>query len=95
MAASAELLDRPTFDQSSVITYTPDEYLPPLDTGVSKALKKQKADPIYAKQPILSVPREADNSSQTIVVPPDLKLNHDVALPNIVATSTIVPAVPA
>src|SRR5208282_955584 len=47
-----------------------------------------------AKQPILSVPPEADNRSQTIVVPPDLKLDHDVALPNIVATGAIVPAVP-
>ena len=66
----------------------------PLDTGASEAPKPQKGDPVYAKQPILSVPREADNRSQTIVVPPDLKLDHDVPLPNIVATGAIVPAVP-
>ena len=88
-----KILDR-AFDKSSLVTYTPQEYLPPLDTGASPAPKAQKGDPAYAKQPILSVPREADNRSQTIVVPPDLKLNHDVALPNIVATGSIVPAVP-
>lgn len=82
------------FDPSSLITYSPQEYLPPLDTGAAEAPKEQPGDPVYAKQPILSVPREADNHSQTIVVPPDLKLDHDVPLPNIVATGTIAPAVP-
>ena len=76
------------------VTYTPEEYLPPLDTGASETPKAQKGDPVYAKQPILSVPPEADNHTQTIVVPPDIKLNHDVPLPNIVATGAIVPAVP-
>jgi TonB family protein len=89
-----KILDRATFDRSSLVTYSPDEYLPPIDTGATEAPKTQKGDPVYAKQPILSVPREADNRSQTIVVPPDLKLKQDVALPNIVATGTIVPAVP-
>jgi TonB family protein len=88
------ILDRSEFDRASLVTYTPAEYLPPLDTGESKAPKMQKADPVYARQPILSVPREADNPSQTIVVPPDLKLDRDVALPNIIATSAILPAVP-
>ncbi len=89
-----KILDHAAFDRSSLVTYSPDEYLPPLDTGASKALKAAKGDPVYAKQPILSVPPEADNRSQTIVVPPDLKLDRDVALPNIVATGAIVPAVP-
>jgi TonB family protein len=89
-----QILDRAAFDRSSLITYTPDEYLPPLDTGASNVAKAEKADPVYAKQPILSVPPEADNRSQTIVVPPDLKLNHDVPMPNIIATGAIVPAVP-
>src|SRR5271169_2742269 len=88
------ILKPAAFDRSSLVTYTPQEYLPALDTGASEAPKPQKGDPAYAKQPILSVPREADNRSQTIVVPPDLKLDHDVALPNIVATGAIVPAVP-
>lgn len=89
-----KILDHAAFDRSSLVTYSPEEYLPPLDTGASEAPKAQKGDPVYAKQPILSVPREADNRSQTIVVPPDLKLDHDVPLPNIVATGAIVPAIP-
>ena len=84
------------FDRSSVITYAPNEYLPPLDTGKAAAPKREeeKADPAFAKQPILSVPREADNRSQTIVAPSNLKLDHDVPLPNIIATGAIAPVVP-
>jgi len=89
-----KILDRAAFDRSSLVTYSPEEYLPLLDTGPSEVPKTQKGDPAYAKQPILSVPREADNRSQTIVVPPDLKLDRDVPLPNIVATGAVVPAVP-
>jgi TonB family protein len=89
-----KILAQAAFDRSSLVTYSPEEYLPPLDTGASEAPKAQEGDPAYAKQPILSVPPEADNRSQTIVVPPDLKLNRDVALPNIIATGAIVPAVP-
>jgi TonB family protein len=89
-----KILDHPAFDRASLVTYTPEEYLPPLDTGAAEAPKTQKGDPAYAKQPILSVPREADNRSQTIVAPPDLKLDHDVPLPNIVAAGAVVPAVP-
>jgi TonB family protein len=89
-----KILAPATFDLSSLVTYSPEDYLPPLDTGASETPKAQAGDPVYAKQPILSVPPEADNRSQTIVVPPDLKLDRDVALPNIVATGAIVPAVP-
>ena len=88
------ILARAAFDQSSLITYSPEEYLPPLDTGASDAPKEQAGDPAYAKQPILSVPPEADNRTQTIVAPPDLKLSHDVPLPNIVATASVAPTVP-
>jgi TonB family protein len=89
-----KILDRAAFDRAALVTYTPDEYLPPLDTGASEAKKTQKGDPAFAKQPILSVPREADNTSQTIVAPPDLKLNRDVPMPNIVATGNVTPVVP-
>jgi TonB family protein len=89
-----KMLDNARFDRSSLVTYTPQEYLPPLDTRPSQAPKRQVRVPAYARQPILSVPREADNRSQTIVAPPDLKLKHDVALPNMVATGAIAPAVP-
>ena len=70
-----KILDRAVFDRSSLVTFSPQEYLPPLDTGAPEAPKPQKGEPAYARQPILSVPREADNRSQTIVVPPDVKLN--------------------
>jgi TonB family protein len=89
-----KILERAAFDRSSLVTYLPQEYLKPLDTGASEAPKTQKGDPVYAKQPIISVPREADNPAQTIVAPPDLKLNKDVPLPNIVATGAVAPAVP-
>lgn len=89
-----KILTNATFDRSSLVTYTPQEYLPPLDTGASQPPKAQKGNPIYAKQAILSVPPEADNHSQTIVAPPDLKLARDVPLPNIIATGAVAPAVP-
>src|SRR5450759_5693325 len=89
-----KILAQAAFDRSSLVTYSPEEYLPPLDTGASEAPKAQEGDPAYAKQQILSVPPEADNRSQTIVVPPDLKLNRDVPMPNIITTGALVPAVP-
>jgi hypothetical protein len=78
---------RASFDHTQVIYYQPAEYLPPLDTRSSNAARPAKADPEFSRQPIISVPREADNPSQTIVTPPNIKLRHDVALPNIVAWS--------
>lgn len=88
------ILASAAFDRSSLVTYSPEEYLPPLDTGASDTPKEQAGDPVYAKQPILSVPPEADNRTQTIVAPPDLKLSQDVPLPNIVATGAVAPTVP-
>ena len=77
--------DRATFSSRDVIYYSASEYLPPLDTGrIHLSLPKQGA-PEHAPQAIISVPREPDNRTQTIVVPPQLKLNRDVAMPNIVA----------
>jgi TonB family protein len=84
----------PEFDRSSLVTYSPQEYLPPLDTGVSDPAPPAKGDPEYAKQPILSVPPEADNRRQTIVAPPDIRLNRDVPLPNMIAMSAPAPVVP-
>jgi TonB family protein len=40
-----------------------------------------------AAQPIISVPPEADNHSQTVVTAPNIQLQHDIALPNTVAWS--------
>jgi TonB family protein len=89
LALAPQPLPRATFNHSQVIYYQPEEYLPPLDTlnaqpaPVQKAV--EKADPAFAPQPIISVPREADNRSQTIVTPPGIKLKQDVPLPNVVA----------
>ena len=47
----------------------------------------ERPDPEYSAQPIISLPREAENRSQTIVTPPSVKLHRDVPLPNVVAWS--------
>ena len=85
-----------SFNSSDVIYYAPSEYLPPLDTGGTHRPLPQKGEPEHASQPIISVPAEADNRTQTIVTPSDIKLNHDVPMPNIVAWSQnqAQPAVP-
>jgi TonB family protein len=84
-ASRPQIAKQRPFDSSDVIYYSPSEYLPPLDTGKSRAAQPRKGEPAYARQPILSVPPEADNHRQTIVTPPDIKLTHDVATPNMVA----------
>jgi TonB family protein len=91
-----QVLDRPVFSRSDVIYYAPSEYLPPLDTGGARRALPRKGEPEHSAQPIISVPAEADNRTQTIVTPSDIKLNHDVPLPNIVAWSQnkAQPAVP-
>jgi TonB family protein len=85
---------RRTFSHEDVIYYQPSELLPPLDTGGLQPQPSLRGEPAYAPQPILSVPREADNRRQTIVTPPNLKLDHDVPLPNVVSWSKAPPAVP-
>src|SRR6202162_4551701 len=102
LALQPRVTSQPAFTHADVVYYTPSEYLPPLDTRRSDSVRARKADPEYSAQPIISVPPEADNRSQTIVTPPDIQLQHDVALPNIVALSGTpqrpigpAPAVPA
>jgi TonB family protein len=73
------------FHHDQVVYYAPSEYLPPIDTRRSDSPPQEKADPAPARQPIISLPREADNRSQTIVTAPSVKLDHDVPLPNIVS----------
>lgn len=85
---------RAVFHSSDVVYYSAQEYLQPLDTGGTKPRLPQKADPAYAPQAIISVPPEADNRRQTIVAPPRIKLDHDVAMPNVVALGPAQPAVP-
>jgi TonB family protein len=75
---------QPIFTHSDVVYYTPSEYLPPINTLPAAPEHAQKADPEYSAQPIISVPPQADNRSQTIVAPPHVQLKHDVPMPNIV-----------
>jgi hypothetical protein len=82
-----QVLNRPVFTRAEVIYYAPSEYLPPLDTGSQRRPLPRKGEPEHSAQPIISVPAEADNRTQTIVTPSDIQLNHDVPLPNMVAWS--------
>jgi TonB family protein len=82
---------RPEFAHADVIHYTPSEYLPPLDTRRSTSAPARKADPEYSAQPIISLPPEADNRSQTIVTPPSIKLQRDAALPNVISLLEKIP----
>ena len=90
---------QPAFTKADVVFYTPTEYLPPLDTRRPNSAPARKADPEYSVQPIISVPPAADNRAQTIVTPANIRLQHDVAMPNVVAWTEkpelpIGPAVP-
>jgi TonB family protein len=81
-------LDSP-YANTTVDHYALSEYLPPINTGPRGEAKPRKGQPKLAKQEILSVPPNPDNNRQTIVTPPNIKLNHDVPLPNIVAWTNI------
>jgi len=77
----------PVFDEAEVAYYQPSEYLPPLDTRDNRPAPESHSDPEFSRQAVISVPREADNRSQTLVTAPSVRLKRDVALPNIVAWS--------
>jgi hypothetical protein len=85
---------RSPFENTKLEYYPVSEYLPPINTAQKAAMKSRKGAPKLAKQEILSVPPNSDNTHQTIITPPKVKLNHDVALPNIVAWTPIPSAQP-
>ncbi len=87
LALQPQVVPTPVFDRAQVIYYQPSEYLPPLDTRSETATQPAKVDPEFSPQPIISVPPEAVNRSQTLVTPPNIKLKREVALPNIIAWS--------
>ncbi len=84
-AIQPRIIEKPAFDHSQVVYYQASDYLPPIDTRTPAAARPARAEPEFSKQPIISVPREADNSSQTIVAPPGIKLKRNMAMPNVVA----------
>ena len=77
------------------LAYVPvSEYLPPINTAAKAEMKPRHGAPKLARQEILSVPPNPDNTHQTIITPPKIKLDHDVALPNIVVWTPIPAAQP-
>ncbi len=81
--------------ENADLTYVPvSDYLPAINTAAKAAMKPRHGAPKLAKQEILSVPANPDNNHQTIVTPPKIKLDHDVALPNIVAWTPVPAAQP-
>jgi TonB family protein len=93
-ALRPQVLPAPVFSKNDVIYFPASEYLPPLDTGKKPAAKAQKGEPVYSRQTIISAPPEADNRTQTVVTPPNIKLQNELPLPNIVAWKTINPSAP-
>jgi TonB family protein len=89
-----QIVQQNVFHSSDVVYYDVSEYLAPLNTGTTQSPLPQKGDPEHAEQPIISVPPEADNRTQTIVAPPELKLDRDAPLPNIVAWAHPKPTIP-
>ena len=87
LALQPQVTSIPTFTHAEVVYYTPSEYLPPLDTRQPAPAPAQTPDPELSAQPIISVPAGADNHSQTVVTAPQIRLQHDVPLPNTVAWS--------
>jgi len=94
LALQPHVLSSPTLARAEVIYYSPSEYLRPLDTRNSNSPRPEKADPEYSAQPIISLPPEANNHSQTIVTPPNVQLHEDIALPNVVALLEKMPGNP-
>jgi TonB family protein len=85
---------KPVTEHTS-LQYVPlSDYLPPMNTASKQQMKPRRGAPQLAKQEILSVPANPDNSHQTIVTPPKVKLNRDVAMPNIVAWTPVPAAQP-
>ena len=75
------------FAHQTITYYSVSEYLPALSSPAESApaVKPKKAEPEYAKQRIVSIPRNPESHAQTVVAPPKLKLPRDIPLPNIVA----------
>lgn len=89
-----QIAPRSVFDHTQITYYNASEYLPPLDNAGSLPKKVQKGDPEHAKQPIISVPPEADNREQTIATPSPMKLAKNVPLPNLVVWTPVPAPVP-
>lgn len=72
------------FDNTHIEYYPVSQYLPPISTPPKPAKHALKGEPALAKQEIISVPPDPDNSRQTIVTPDIRILHREVPLPNVV-----------
>lgn len=72
------------FENTRIEYYPVSPYLPPVSTPPKPAKHALKGEPALAKQEIISVPPEPDNSRQTIVTPDVRILHREVPLPNVV-----------
>ncbi|MGH9509374.1 MAG: TonB family protein [Terriglobales bacterium] len=74
----------------SLTYYEVSEYLPNLSAGSAPAKVARKGKPAYSKQPVISLPPEPDNFSQTIVDPlaPNI-LRREARLPNMVVWTPV------
>ncbi len=86
--------------RDKVVYYSVSEFLPAIDTGSepekpATPRPPRKADPLPAKQKIISLPRNHDNTEQTIIAAPEIKLKQHINLPNIVAVNQTPLPVPA
>jgi TonB family protein len=71
--------------ERTITYYDVSDYLPALNSGSAPAKVAKKGQPEYNKQPIISLPPNPDNFSQTIVDPTTTRiLSQNVPLPNMV-----------
>jgi len=73
------------FANTHIEYYPVSQYLPPVAAEPKPAKHPLVGQPALAKQDIISVPPDPDNSRQTIVTPDLRLLKKDIPLPNIVA----------
>ena len=86
---------QPAIGNRTLTYYEVSEYLPSLSTGSAPAKVARKGRPKYARQPIISIPAQPDNSTQTIVNPAAPKLlREEVKIPNVVVWTPVPSAAP-
>jgi TonB family protein len=90
----SQSLSHKFFQNTQLTYYRTADYLPPLHIPAARSRKRQDADPVRARQQIISVPPEPDNHTQTIIAPPDLKIAAELRLPNLVAWTPVPAPVP-
>jgi len=87
-------VNRSQFPTSKVLVYYDvSEYLPPIYSGGKPARIAKKGRPEFARQRIVSLPPEPENSTQTIAAPSPTIIEREAKLPNLVI-STPVPQAP-